>query len=91
VLAGMVLVVLDAAIVNIALPAIATSLQVTPASAVQVITAYQLGLVMMLLRYCLLTANRRHWVLAARRTRNGLAGRTRSAIRNIFTISPDRR
>ena len=49
VLAGMVLVVLDAAIANIALPTIATSLQVTHASAVQVITAYQLGLVMTLL------------------------------------------
>lgn len=49
VLAGMVLVVLDAAIANIALPTIAASLQVTPASAVQVVTAYQLGLVMMLL------------------------------------------
>jgi DHA2 family multidrug resistance protein-like MFS transporter len=49
VLAGMVLVVLDAAIANIALPTIATSLQVTPASAVQVVTAYQLGLVVMLL------------------------------------------
>ncbi len=49
VLAAMVLVVLDAAIANIALPTIATSLMVTPASAVQVITAYQLGLVMMLL------------------------------------------
>lgn len=49
VLAGMVLVVLDAAIANIALPTIGTSLQVTPASAVQVVTAYQLGLVMMLL------------------------------------------
>jgi len=49
VLTGMVLVVLDAAIANIALPAIATSLHVTPASAVQIVTAYQLGLVMMLL------------------------------------------
>jgi DHA2 family multidrug resistance protein-like MFS transporter len=49
VLAGMVLVVLDAAIANIALPTIATSLQVTPAAAVQVVTAYQLGLVMTLL------------------------------------------
>ena len=49
VLAGMVLVVLDAAIANIALPTIASSLQVDPASAVSVITAYQLGLVMALL------------------------------------------
>ncbi len=49
VLAGIVLVVLDAAIANIALPVIAASLRVAPASAVGVITAYQLGLVMMLL------------------------------------------
>lgn len=49
VLAGMVLVVLDAAIVNIALPTIASSLQVDPASAVSVVTAYQLGLVIALL------------------------------------------
>lgn len=49
VLVGMVLVVLDAAIANIALPTIAESLRVAPASAVQVVTAYQLGLLMMLL------------------------------------------
>lgn len=49
VLAGMVLVVLDAAIANIALPTIAASLRVAPASAVQVVTAYQLGLVVLLL------------------------------------------
>ena len=49
VLAGMVLVVLDAAIANIALPTIATSLHVAPASAVRIVTAYQLGLVMALL------------------------------------------
>ncbi|MEO8025269.1 MAG: MFS transporter, partial [Bryobacteraceae bacterium] len=46
VLAGMVLVVPHASIANIALPTIATSLKVNPASVVQVITAYQLGLVM---------------------------------------------
>lgn len=49
VLAGMVVVVLDAAVVNIALPTIASSLQIPPAAAVQIVTAYQLGLVMMLL------------------------------------------
>ncbi|SDD81654.1 MFS transporter, DHA2 family, multidrug resistance protein [Cupriavidus sp. YR651] len=49
VLAGMVLVVLDAAIANIALPTIAASLHVTPAAAVQVVIAYQLGVVMLLL------------------------------------------
>lgn len=49
ILTGMVLVVLDAAIANIALPTIAVSLHVAPASAVRIVTAYQLGLVMMLL------------------------------------------
>ncbi len=49
VLAAMVLVVLDAAIANIALPTISASLQISPASSVHIITAYQLGLVMMLL------------------------------------------
>ncbi len=49
VLAGMVLVVLDAAIANIALPVIAASLRVTSASVVHIITAYQLGVVMTLL------------------------------------------
>ncbi|MGN6517662.1 MAG: MFS transporter [Rhizomicrobium sp.] len=49
VLAAMVLVVLDAAIANVALPTIGRSLHVAPASAVRVVTAYQLGLVMMLL------------------------------------------
>lgn len=49
VLAAMVLVVLDAAIANVALPSIGRSLQIAPALAVRVITAYQLGLVTMLL------------------------------------------
>jgi DHA2 family multidrug resistance protein-like MFS transporter len=49
VLAAMVLVVLDAAIANIALPTIGQSLHIAPALAVRVVTAYQLGLVMMLL------------------------------------------
>ena len=48
VLAAMVLVVLDAAIANVALPTIATSLQVTPATSVWVITAYQAALLMAL-------------------------------------------
>jgi DHA2 family multidrug resistance protein-like MFS transporter len=48
VLAALVLVVLDAAIVNIALPAMARSLQVTPAQSVSVITAYQTALLMAL-------------------------------------------
>jgi MFS transporter, DHA2 family, multidrug resistance protein len=49
VLAAIVLVVLDAAIANVALPAIARSLQVTPAESVRVVTAYQMALVMALL------------------------------------------
>jgi DHA2 family multidrug resistance protein-like MFS transporter len=49
VLAAIVLVVLDAVIANVALPAIARSLQVAPAEAVRVITAYQTALVMTLL------------------------------------------
>jgi len=49
VLAAMVLVVLDAAIANVALPTIAASLQVTPAMSVWIITAYQTALVMALL------------------------------------------
>ncbi|MDP2377882.1 MFS transporter [Reyranella sp.] len=49
VLAAMALVVLDAAIANVALPTIGRSLEVAPASAVRVITAYQLGLVITLL------------------------------------------
>ena len=49
VLAAMVLVVLDAAIANVALPTIARSLSVTPAMSVWVITAYQTALLMALL------------------------------------------
>ncbi|MEZ4311879.1 MAG: MFS transporter [Polyangiaceae bacterium] len=49
VLAALVLVVLDAAIANVALPAIASSLRVTPAESVRVVTAYQMALVMALL------------------------------------------
>jgi DHA2 family multidrug resistance protein-like MFS transporter len=49
VLAAMVLVVLDASIANIALPTLRLSLHVTAAHAVRVVTAYQLGLVTMLL------------------------------------------
>jgi len=49
VLAAMVLVVLDAAIANVALPTIAGSLHVTPAMSVWVITAYQSALLMALL------------------------------------------
>ncbi|MEO6185267.1 MAG: MFS transporter, partial [Steroidobacteraceae bacterium] len=49
VLAAMVLVVLDAAIANVALPTIAQSLQVTPAMSIWIITAYQTSLVMALL------------------------------------------
>jgi DHA2 family multidrug resistance protein-like MFS transporter len=49
VLAALVLVVLDASIANVALPAIARSLQVTPAASVRVVTAYQMALVMALL------------------------------------------
>jgi len=49
VLAAMVLVVLDAAIANVALPSMARSLQVTPAMSIWIITAYQSALVMALL------------------------------------------
>lgn len=49
VLAAMVLVVLDAAIANVALPTIAHALQVTPALSVLVVKAYQTALVMALL------------------------------------------
>jgi MFS transporter, DHA2 family, multidrug resistance protein len=49
VLAAVVLVVLDASIVNVALPAIARSLRVTPAQSVRVVSAYQIALVMALL------------------------------------------
>lgn len=49
VLAAIVLVVLDAAVANVALPAIARSLAVTPSASVRVVTAYQAALVMALL------------------------------------------
>jgi DHA2 family multidrug resistance protein-like MFS transporter len=49
VLSAMALVVLDAAIANVALPAIAGSLHVTPAMSVLIITAYQTALVIALL------------------------------------------
>ncbi|WP_224370101.1 MFS transporter [Hyalangium versicolor] len=49
VLAAVSLVVLDAAIVNVALPAISRSLHVTPGQSVGVVTAYQLALITALL------------------------------------------
>lgn len=49
VLAGIVLVVLDASVANVALPAIARALSVDPARSVRVVTSYQLALVMALL------------------------------------------
>lgn len=49
VLAATMLVVLDAAIANLALPSIGQALQVSPARSVLVLTAYQLALVMALL------------------------------------------
>ncbi len=49
VLAAMVLAVLDAAIVNVALPSMAQSLHATPGMSVWIITAYQTALVMGLL------------------------------------------
>lgn len=49
VLAAMVLAVLDAAIVNVALPSMAHSLDITPSRSVWIITAYQAALVMGLL------------------------------------------
>lgn len=49
VLAATVLVVLDASIVNVALPTLARDLRATPAGAILVMTAYQLALVMALL------------------------------------------
>ncbi|HVT52872.1 MAG TPA: MFS transporter [Dongiaceae bacterium] len=49
VLAAIVLVVLDAAIANLALPTIAQSLGVTSGASVWVVTAYQLAIVMFLL------------------------------------------
>jgi DHA2 family multidrug resistance protein-like MFS transporter len=54
VLLAMALVVLDAAIANVALPTIAASLHVTPAMSVLVITAYQTALVMVLLPFAAL-------------------------------------
>ena len=49
VLSTMVLVVLDAAITNVALPSMARALHTTPAMSVWVVTAYQIALVMALL------------------------------------------
>ncbi|UTP40940.1 MFS transporter [Phenylobacterium sp. LH3H17] len=49
VLAATVLVVLDASIVNVALPTLARALDVTPGASVLVVTAYQLALVTALL------------------------------------------
>ena len=49
VLAAIVLVVIDAAIANLALPTIAQALDVSPAASVWVVTGYQLSLVMFLL------------------------------------------
>lgn len=49
VLAAMVLVVMDAAITNVALPTIARSLSVTPGRSVLIVTSYQMALVMALL------------------------------------------
>lgn len=49
VLGALAMVVLNAAIVHVALPTIGESLQVAPARTVSLVSAYQLGLVMMLL------------------------------------------
>ena len=49
VLAAIVLAVLDGAIANVALPTIATTLRVTPAASVWVVTGYQMALVVSLL------------------------------------------
>ena len=49
VLAAMVLVVLNAAIANIALPTITQSLKVTPALSIWIVTAHQAALLMALL------------------------------------------
>ena len=49
IMATLVLVVLDGAIANVALPTIATSLDVSPAASVWVVNSYQLSLVMALL------------------------------------------
>lgn len=48
VLTAMSLVVLDAGMVNVALPTIAASLTASPATTILVVTAYQLGLVVAL-------------------------------------------
>ncbi|MBX7197221.1 MAG: MFS transporter, partial [Sandaracinaceae bacterium] len=60
VLSAVVLVVLDAAITNVALPAIARSLAVSPSLAVRVVTTYQLALVMALLPMAALGDSRGH-------------------------------
>ena len=49
ILGAIVLVVLDGAIANVALPSIAQQLQASPAEAVWIVTAYQLAIVMFLL------------------------------------------
>jgi DHA2 family multidrug resistance protein-like MFS transporter len=49
ILGAIVLVVLDGAIANVALPSIAQQLQASPADAVWIVTAYQLAIVMFLL------------------------------------------
>ena len=49
ILSAVVLVVLDGAIANVALPTISATLRVTPAASVWVVTSYQIALVMMLL------------------------------------------
>lgn len=49
VLASIVLVVIDGAVANVALPTIARSLEVSPALSIWVVTSYQLALVMALL------------------------------------------
>lgn len=54
IMAAMVLVVLDGAIANVALPTIATALHVSPASSVWVVSGYQMALVMALLPYAAL-------------------------------------
>lgn len=60
-LAAMTLVVLDAAMVNAALPTIGKSLHAEPARAVGVVTAYQLGLVAMLLPAAALGQRLGYW------------------------------
>jgi DHA2 family multidrug resistance protein-like MFS transporter len=60
VLAALVLVVLDAALANVALPALARSLRATPAEAVRVVTAYQMAIVMTLLPCSALGESRGH-------------------------------